>query len=142
VDQVEEEAVAWALRCDPPMEVDEVRKIVRDLAAREARRQVEQGNAGQEEEWEPPVSFDDHDLPPFPSEIFPDWLRAFVEAEAIATQTPVDLPGMLCLASLATACSKKVEVRVNEGYFEPVNLYVAVAMPPASRKSAVFRDIS
>lgn len=42
-------------------------------------------------EWETPIPFDQFNLPPFPTEVFPGWLRAFVEAEATATQTPLIL---------------------------------------------------
>lgn len=49
--------------------------------------------------WEAPVPFHQFDLPPFPTDVFPGWLRAFVEAEARATQTPVDLAGMLTLSA-------------------------------------------
>jgi len=90
-------------------------------------------------DWEPPIPLHAGTLPPFPTAIFPDWLAQFVDAVAVATQTPPDLPGMLALAVLATACAKTVEVEVRPGWIEPVNLYTIVALESASRKSAVFR---
>lgn len=89
-------------------------------------------------EWEPPIPFYDFDLPDFPTDALPGWLRAFVEALAIATQTPPDLAGMLALSACAAACAKKVVVSVKAGYTEPVNLFTVVALPPGNRKSAVF----
>jgi hypothetical protein len=91
--------------------------------------------------WEPPVPFHTFALPSFPTQALPDWTKDFVEAEANATQTPVDLGAMLALSVGALACAKVVEVEPWDGWREPVNLYTATAMPPGSRKSAVFTDI-
>jgi hypothetical protein len=93
-------------------------------------------------QWEPPILFSRFRLPRFPTDVFPEWLRAFVEAEAIATQTPVDLAGMLVLSVLAAACAKKVIVQVKPGYSEPVNVFTVTALPPGSRKSAVFAAVT
>ena len=41
--------------------------------------------------------------PAFPTRALPGWLADYIEAEAIASQTPEDLPGMLALAALSTA---------------------------------------
>lgn len=95
----------------------------------------------QGEAWGRIVPFDTPDLPPFPADLFDDapWLRSFVEAVAEATQTPIDLAGMLALAVLATCCQRCVMVEGRPGWVEPTNLYNVVALPPASRKSSVFR---
>lgn len=105
---------------------------------------LEQHNAAiartlQDEPWGPIVRFDAPDLPPFPTDIFAPWLRAFVEAEAEATQTPIDLAGMLALAVLATCCQRWIMVQGRPDWIEPVNLFTVTALPPASRKSTVFR---
>jgi replicative DNA helicase len=89
-------------------------------------------------EWGHPIPFHSLDLPAFPTEVFPDWLRAFVEAEAEATQTPSDLAGMLALAVLSTCCARHIVVQPKRGWFEPVNTFVMVSLPPASGKSPVF----
>jgi hypothetical protein len=77
-------------------------------------------------------------LPAFPVDAFPDWIATQVAAVAEFTQTPSDLAGCIALAALSTAAGGKAEVQVRPGWTEPVNLYTAVAMPPGSRKSAVF----
>jgi replicative DNA helicase len=82
------------------------------------------------------------DLPGFPVEALPDWLAAYVAAEATATQTPPDLPGMLVLATLATAAGGLARIQVRPGWQEPLNLFVVVALPPGSRKTAVFADVT
>lgn len=61
-----------------------------------------------------------------------------VLAVAEFTQTPLDLPGCLALAALSTAAGGRAELEVRPGWKEPLNLYTVVAMPPGSRKSAVF----
>ncbi len=85
-----------------------------------------------------PLPLDESPRPPFPSHCLPDWLRTYVEAVSVQTQTPVDLPSMLALATIATAVAKRVVVRAYDGWSEPVNVFVLVALPPASRKSSVF----
>lgn len=77
-------------------------------------------------------------VPPFPVDALPSWVADMVMAVAEFTQTPLDLPGCLALAALSTAAGGRAEVEVRPGWREPCNLYIAVAMPPGSRKSAVF----
>ena len=91
--------------------------------------------------WESPIPFHQFNLPPFPTEVLPDWLRAFVEAEAIATQTPVDLSAMLALSVISAACAKKVVVCLKPDYLEPVNIFAAVALPSGTRKTTVFAAV-
>lgn len=76
----------------------------------------------------------------FPTSALPLALRAWVEAEATATQTPVDLAAVVALATLSACVAKKVEVEVRSGWREPLNTYWLVALEPGNRKSAVFRD--
>ena len=96
-----------------------------------------------EDEWEEPTPLRAAvDLPAFPVEALPDFLAAYVAAEATATQTPPDLPGMLVLATLATSAGGLARIQVRPGWQEPLNLFVVVALPPGSRKSAVFADVT
>jgi len=83
----------------------------------------------------PPV-----ELPPFPVDSLSDWLRAFAQAEATATQTQVDLAAMLGLSVVSAACARKVVVQVKPGYREPANIYTVTTLPSGSRKTAVFAD--
>jgi replicative DNA helicase len=94
------------------------------------------------EPWETPILIDDGPLPTFPVRVFPDWLRAFVQAESLATQTPLDLPGMLALSVLATVGAGRIRVRLKDGHEEPLNVFTATVLPPGSRKSQVFRDVT
>jgi replicative DNA helicase len=99
---------------------------------------VVSGEGTSDAPWPRPVPFTTHEVPVFPVDVFPAWLRAYVEAEAEAKQVPIDLVAMLALAVLSTACARKVIVSPKPGRWEPVNLYVVAALPPASRKSATF----
>ena len=58
--------------------------------------------------WPELMTFDALDLPEFPTHVLPPVLRAWVEAESHATQTPADLAAMLalsvCSAMIARLC--------------------------------------
>jgi replicative DNA helicase len=99
-------------------------------------------NSASRDRWQQPRPLAEVQVPIFPVVALPDWLCEFVEAEALATQTPPDLAAMLGLAVCAAAAARKVEVQVKEGWREPINLWPVVALPPGSRKTAVFRDVT
>jgi replicative DNA helicase len=88
--------------------------------------------------WEPPVPLESVEVLPFPQELFPGWLRAWIEAETETTQTPLDLAGFSVLGVLAAALAKKYAVEARPGWIEPLNLMLAVALPSGNRKSPVF----
>ena len=114
----------------------------KELAGRSATQRSAAATTHDDAIWEPPVPFHQFNLPSFPTEALPDWLRAFVEAEATATQTPVDLACMLALSIIGASCAKKVVVRMKEGYFEPLNIFTVTALPPGNRKTAVFSAVA
>lgn len=91
-------------------------------------------------EHDGPIPFDDAGtLPAFPVSALPPDLRAFAVAEAEATQTPVDLAGLLVIGACAAAVAGKVDVLVEPGWAEGLNLFIVIALPPGERKSAVFK---
>jgi replicative DNA helicase len=100
------------------------------------------GAAEPRDSWEPPVSFDAHQVPAFPLTCLPSPLREYVGALAEATQVPVDMPGSLALAAVAACIQRRVIVQVKAGYIEPTSLYVAVISYPGTRKSAVVSPIT
>jgi replicative DNA helicase len=81
-------------------------------------------------------------LPAFPVAAFPAWVGDQVRAVSHFTQTPIDLPATVGLATLATAIGGRVQVRVRGSWVEPTNLFIVSALPPGSRKSAVFAAMS
>ena len=133
---------------------EQVRKLAEQrraiLAAQELEARVRAGDPippallpeGSGPGWSLPVPLDSRGaLPPFPVDGLPWPFSNYVSALATATQTPVDLPGVLVLAALATACAGKGRVEAGPGWQEPLNVYVTVALPPANRKSEVFRRV-
>jgi hypothetical protein len=80
--------------------------------------------------------------PPFPADALPGWVRDMVAGVAEFTQTPPDLAGCLALACLATAAGGRAVVEVRHLWREPMNLFTVVALPPGSRKSAVFNALT
>ena len=78
------------------------------------------------------------DKPVFPVDTLPPWLGDWVTALATALQCPVDLPAMLGLAVLALCAAKRYKAHVIQGWDEPLNLYVAVALKPGESKSPAF----
>jgi hypothetical protein len=90
--------------------------------------------------WPPLVPLELVAQPPeFPLLALPPFIAEFAAALADETQTPPDLAASICLAVLSTAGSRKVRVHVEGAWHEPVNLYLVVALPPAARKSPVFK---
>lgn len=83
--------------------------------------------------WDEPVPLNPRRaLPAFPVHALPSWLGDMVAGVAEETQTPVDLAGCLALGVIATAAGGRATVCVRGHWREPVNLYTAVALPPAT----------
>ena len=77
-------------------------------------------------------------LPTFPVHVFPEWISDQAHAVATELQMPVDLPANLALIALATIAAKATSVSVINRWAEPLNVYIAVAMPPSAGKSPAF----
>jgi hypothetical protein len=93
--------------------------------------------------WDRPIPLEDaRALPPFPVESLPAPLASFVSCVAEATQTPVDLAGVMVLAALAAAAGGRAVVQARAGWSEPTNLFVVAAMDPGNRKSAVVERVT
>lgn len=102
---------------------------------------LDEWSADDEATWADPVPLShDADLPHFPTEALPNWLREWAVAEGEAMQVPVDLPAMMGLAVCSAAVAKKFEIHVKPGWVEPINLFIVIALPPGNRKSPVLRD--
>ena len=83
------------------------------------------------------VNFDTPNLPRLNPDSLPAWVGIYARALATATETPLELAAGLTLATIAAAVARRFRLMVRPGYFEPLNLWVAVALPPSNRKSAV-----
>lgn len=93
-----------------------------------------------EDEWERPVPLESAAPPPFPVETLPDWLGRFTSEVARATETPVELPALMALATVSTCVARAFQVEVKPGYREPLNIWACVALEPGNRKSAVVTE--
>jgi replicative DNA helicase len=93
--------------------------------------------------WEPPVPLGAvPQLPAFPVDIYPDWLRQEITCLTEFAQVPADLPAVITLPVLGAAAGGRVIVEIRGSWREPVNLYAVTALPPGSRKSAVFAELT
>jgi hypothetical protein len=90
-------------------------------------------------EWPPLVDLDTASPIPLPVNKWPPILRDYAQGASRETETPVELPAMLALGVLAVAGQRLADVNIRPGYFEPINLMIATALPPAMRKSAEFK---
>ena len=88
-------------------------------------------------DWQAPISLQSATLPPWPDDVFPDQIQAFVSGLAVSTETPPELSALMVLAALSAAAQGKYRVRVKPDYFEPVNVWTCAGLPPGSRKTAV-----
>lgn len=103
-------------------------------------QQIEEMQEG-DDAWEIPAPFNEYELPEFPVSALPAWVQKYVEGLSRATQTPSDLAALLALTVISGALAGNVRIRARAGWIEPLNIYTITAMPPATRKSAVFSEV-
>lgn len=94
-------------------------------------------NAPATPQWEQPIPFTQHALPPFPVDAFPPALRDYVLAVAETTQTKVDMSATAALAVLALCQQGNFRIKGKDDWIEPLNLFAVIVAEPSERKSAV-----
>jgi hypothetical protein len=87
--------------------------------------------------WNDPMLFDDCETPDISAQCLPGVLREFASAVAQATETPEALSVMTILGVISTIFTQQFTVCPKEGWYEPVNIYTLIALPPANHKSLV-----
>lgn len=92
--------------------------------------------------WQAPIPLGAFILPEWPLDVFPENIQIFVCELARSTETPIELPALTVLSGISTAAQGKFIVQVKPDYYEPVNVWTAVALPPGSRKSAVQKAVT
>lgn len=97
--------------------------------------------AAMDHSWEPPATFYEHDLPEFPLDALPDRFNLFARELARETQVPADLPAILAITVAAGSVAGHAQIQARPGWLEPLCIYSIVVLPPANRKSAVFRAV-
>ncbi len=93
-------------------------------------------------EWNPPLPLEEVPLNPWPDNVFPSPFEQFVNELARSTETPIELSAMLTLSAVATASQNRYQVQVKSDYHEPVNLWPVIVLPPASRKTKVYGEVT
>ncbi len=122
---------------------DELRSVV--AAARPWARPSAPANLdASEDEWIDPTPLHAFERPSFPVDALPDWVVARVEEVSRQTQTRADAAAMLALAVLATCVQKRFKVCVSpeREWFQPLCLWVLVALASGNRKSAVYKAMT
>ena len=124
------------LRCDPPLEEPEVRRIAESISRYSFSQDVQ--HSSRVEDWPEPMPFA-HSVPdPIPHESVPEWLGEMARDTAAHTETPFDLSALLSVAIASACLAGKAVVSAEADYFEPLNLYTCPAMESGNRKTAVF----
>lgn len=96
-------------------------------------------SAGQVVEWPEIAPFVVRQASPLTPQLFPGFLGAMAAAVSGATESPIELAGMLGLAVVAASIARKVVVSPEPGYVEPTNIFTAVGMESGNRKTAVLQ---
>ena len=91
--------------------------------------------------WDSLIPLDDRKLAPFPIEVFPDAIKNYCLEVSEATQTPIDMAGVVALAILALSMQRKYQIEGKPDWLEQLNLYFCVVAPPSERKSAVINHL-
>jgi hypothetical protein len=88
--------------------------------------------------WEEPILFGQTETPEISFNVLPSWLGDYARAVSDNTQTPSGMAVMLALSVIATCLQKRFVVSpYGDDYAEPLALWTATIMPPATRKTAV-----
>ena len=74
------------------------------------------------------------DVPPFPVELLPPWMRDWVSAQSVELQVPADLPALLALGVSAAGIARNVVVSPWPGWSrEPTNLSIFCGLTPGEK---------
>lgn len=90
-------------------------------------------------QWPKPIPLGAPDPDRIPIHTWPHILKDYAKGAAAETETPPELPAMLALGVLSTVAQRYAYVEIRPGYTEPTNIYTAIALPPATRKSQEFK---
>jgi len=69
-------------------------------------------------------------------EDFPECVAGIVRAASDCLEVPCELPALLALGVLATACQKRFQILSAGGHVEPLSLFLLPALNPGERKTA------
>jgi hypothetical protein len=93
-------------------------------------------------EWMDIVPFVSRTITPLSAKLFPGFLGEMVEAVSTATETPIELAGLLGISIVSACIAKKVIICPEIGYKEPANIFTAVGMESGNRKTSVLQRMA
>jgi hypothetical protein len=95
------------------------------------------------ENWGEPVPFDEpSELPAPPVNALPEPIAEFVKALSQSVQIPIEMGVILALGVMAACVQRRLTVRINADYSEPLCLYVAAVGDSGERKSAAISALT
>jgi hypothetical protein len=139
-----EQLAAWATSKPAPPPLDtvdvELLRSLEELPQHPPAPAPKQRRVRRVESWEQPVPLGVRlPVPPFPLHVLPPWQRDWSEAIAKEKGASVDLAASLTVGAVAGGLARHVVIAPREGWVEPLNLYIAVALDPGQRKTPVFK---
>lgn len=126
----------WNAQNKPPLPDHELTATVKSVYSAHIRNNGEKADT-ECCEWPDPILFGEIATPDIQASILPGWLGDYAAAVATTTQTPPGMSVMMALAVVAACIQKRFQVARTPGHIEPLALWTATALPPASRKTAV-----
>ncbi len=94
----------------------------------------------QPEAWDAPILFEGQNTPPILASWLPGSFGEFAAALAQATETPEALSVMTILGVLSAVLMQRVVISPKPTWFEPINIYTLIALPPANHKSFILNS--
>lgn len=132
-----------AARCSPPLTDDEVHGIARSVsrypASSPASTAPLPADEAAEYVWPDPIPPGARQTPDIHAGILPGIFGEFAAAVAESTQTPPAIATMFIVSVLGAVLQRRREVSpFNDGYIEPVALWVVICYAVGGRKTAVW----
>ena len=136
-------------RCTPPLDNAEL-KLIWSSATKFYKTKIvnspnyikpDEYNQKEDIKWDSLIPLNERPLLPFPIDVFPDAIKNYCLAVSEATQTPIDMAGVIALSVLALSMQRKYQIQGKSDWDEPLNLYAMVVAEPSERKSAVINQM-
>ena len=89
--------------------------------------------------WESPNLFSSIETPEIPPSLLPGTFAEFAEALSTETETPTALAVFGILGTVSASIAHRYCVSPKQGWEEPINCYLLLALPPGNAKSIVLR---
>ena len=126
---LEQLALAFAARCQPPYPPEEALKTVRKLAARHVAKAQPQAITT------PRPSLASLRFAPFPVHVLPEPLQSFTRAAAKSVSCDESFIALPVLGTCAAAIGNSVRLGVKPDWEEPALLWTGIVGPPGDRKT-------